>query len=353
MSVNPTLMSYSTELIDWEEQIASGTRSVRFILATIGGLTDQLDDRFPGYLGRSRAEAGVPSDELLRALNIDFEMCWAELTADASELERADILSLGSHVWRAIELYSNAVLLAYQQREHELRRAKRLRTDATIASFLARTEHRPGTVLAGIADLGFSPQTPILLLASTQSAEEIEQRLAVREPRALLRLSPLPEGTFGLWQMPHAEPDPGALADVAALWHVPPAPERIPAALRALSTALHSAPPVFGPVPLEATLRPQLAAWLGTTQPYLLERRLWRVGSLSSAQHDRLQQVVDALMDSASLAEAARRLHIHRNTLVQRIAFIRVEAGFDLRIPSQLHELSLLLAAAARHTAAH
>ncbi|MBM6588854.1 helix-turn-helix domain-containing protein [Brevibacterium sp. RIT 803] len=348
MSNNPTLVSYESELIDWDEQIAAGARSVRFILSTIGGIESDIDALFPRYLGRTRAEWGVPSDELLQALNIDFEMCWAALTADEADLTRSEVLAIGAHVWRAIERYSNAVLLAYHEREQELRRSKRLRADATIASFLARSVHRPGSVHSALKSIGFNVKQELVAIATLQSAEEIEQRIIERDPKAVFRISSLPEGTFALWQLTRKSDPAAVLRELDLVWDMPAGTDYIPITLQSLRDALSSSSQNSGPILLADTLMDQVADWLAHSQRYLMNRRLAAYNQQPPARRQRVKEVVSALSASTTTSEAARKMHLHRNTLVQRISLIRSQIGFDLQSPDQLAELRLLLRADSR-----
>lgn len=349
--MNPHLFSYANEVISWDEQVAAGVKSVRHILGLVGGIPEAIDRELPAYLGRSRAEAGVPADELLRALNIDFEMCWSALTDDEAQLSKADVMTVGADVWRAIESYSNSVLLAYKQREYELHRAIRLHTDATIAHFLAREDHHASGIRSGVEALGIDPDRRIHTLVSSRTIEEVEQAFHRGKRAGRLRVTALAEGTYGLWQPTSRSTQPFPSNLVATIHDLPESLELVPASLHALRDAVRAcAPRERTSVALVDTWAAQILEDVAKRSRYVPEARLGRFSKQPAEAQRRARDVIEALGSEMSVSAAARTLHIHRNTLLQRIAQIERHTGFDIRVPNDLFELRLLLTAL-RHDA--
>lgn len=79
---------------------------------------------------------------------------------------------------------------------------------------------------------------------------------------------------------------------------------------------------------------------------HLPEPTLMRLAEIAHRLSPSLRETVRALAGSPSMAHGARRLYLHRNTLLQRVSRIRALTGLDVRSADSAAVLRLSLAAA-------
>ncbi|WP_112469946.1 PucR family transcriptional regulator [Streptomyces triticisoli] len=312
------------------------------LLRLIGGLPVSEELRgVPGRLGRRRADQGVPLEQLLRAVRMDFRVLW---TAMMERTEPADLpgLTCGAvRVWEAVEFHTVQVHAAYLDQ----------------IAVLAREQERERTALMGRLlssdgrDQRLVTQAATLLQVSAQS--DFTVAIAPPEFQQGLRraVSSLPPD-----QITHLQQHNGMLVLVARLpraAHTPPVPawlDGTPCAVGPVARGLARVPDVVrmteaiaatldgevtGPVTLSEAWMPVAVARLGTMAQALADSVLSGLDPLPPYERERLLTAVAAYCETGSIAETARVLYCHRNTVLNRLNRFTELTGYRATSPAE------------------
>ncbi|MFE7718161.1 PucR family transcriptional regulator [Nocardia rhizosphaerihabitans] len=312
-------------------------------------------DDVAAAIGRSRAAQGVPLEVMLRTFRLGGQIVWEALLDKAGELKPGEVRKIGVATWSAIDGMSSALVTSYRSTELEqVRRDERRRhgliedllagsaRDATFAARAARELNLPthggylviavrgdrpnveiGTE-AALAALGIRSvwHDRVDTMVGLVSLEQRDCSAVLDQVRNRVRgrsaASPVVQGL--------AHIDSGyALAMLGV--------ETLPAASRGLVSLEERYP--------EALLlrSPDLTA-------LMVARTLGPVLELPAKEHEILLSTLAIwLEENCSAANAAPRLHCHRNTVINRLQRISSLLGRRLEGQRSYLELSLALAA--------
>ncbi|MBQ6641764.1 MAG: helix-turn-helix domain-containing protein, partial [Saccharopolyspora sp.] len=312
-------------------------------------------------IGRRRAEQGVPLEVMLRTFRLGGRIVWEALVEQA-HADRADpdvVLGAATSMWTVIDGLSSTLSTSYRNTELErLRRDDQRRhalvedllsgraRDTAFAQRTAKELDLPtgGRYLVVVAEMradgsfALAGQSEALGGVHIRSVWQVradtlvglvalEQRAA---PGALEVLRPLARGRVA------ASPPVKGLAEVGLAHQL---------ALTALGTASYNTPQL---VSLEQRYPEALLVQSPDLAQRLLDSQLGPVLELPVKERDMLLETLSAwLEENCSTANAAVRLHCHRNTVLNRLH--RIGALIDRPLHGRAAYVSLSLALSALH----
>jgi hypothetical protein len=324
-----------------------------------GAVAGPDGDDVAADIGRHRAEQGVPLEGMLRTFRLGGRIVWEALLdqAKAEHVPPADVLEAATSMWIVIDGLSSTLSTSY--RNTELMRLRRdderrqalvedlLRGRGRDATFAQRSANELGLPVSGdylviVAELrsdgtaALAAPEATLAVAGVKSvwrmyADTFVGLVALEHhtaPVVLDRLRPLTRGRVGMSPAVRGLPDVG-LAHQLAL------------------TALGTVPAdTTGLVPLDERYPEALLV----QSPELTRRLGGHVlgGLLTCPPRERqlLLETLSAWLDeSCSAANAAKRLHCHRNTVLNRLQRVSSLTGRSLYGRRAYVELSLALSA--------
>ncbi|MDN5384213.1 MULTISPECIES: PucR family transcriptional regulator [Streptomyces] len=311
------------------------------LLRLIGGLplSEELRE-VPARLGRRRADQGVPLEQLLRAVRMDFRVLWTAMTERTGPAGLPELTRGAVRVWEAVEFHTVQVHAAYlDQIAVQARERERERT--ALMGRLLSSDGRDQRLVTQVATL---------LQVSTQA----DFTVAVAPPgfqQGLRRaVSALPTG-----RITHLQQHNGMLVLVAKLppgehHPVPSWLDGVPCAVGPVARGLARVPDVVrmaeaiaatldggttGPVTLSEAWMPVAAARLGTMADALADAVLSGLDPLPPHERERLLTAVATYCATGSIAETARVLYCHRNTVLNRLNRFTELTGYRATSPEE------------------
>ncbi|MFF2039918.1 PucR family transcriptional regulator [Kitasatospora sp. NPDC058170] len=337
--------------------------NIEAVLRTEAGGRDDgrpgVDDETARWAGRVKAEHGVPLSALLRAFRLGGLEIWEWAIARAGTGERATaLLHRSSHFWGVLDRLSTAATEAYRQVARDRERQEEVSRRVTLLSVfggagaarggsatgvpraLGLPERAAYRVVAGA--LGPDGEDPLPGIAARLAGVQVASAWTTELGERLGLIAPVGEaGSAAALRFVEqlAAARVGVSRPFAAL-------AAAPEALRQARIARECAPPTgpgvhcYGTAPIDTLLaaHPESAAELAEDVLGPL---------LSGAGGDAaLLDTLDAWFAAdGSTAEAARRLHCHRNTVLYRIARIAQLTGRTPTRPVDAAELHTALRA--------
>lgn len=345
---------YGGTVVPEETLLADARRSLELILRLIGGLPvpEHIADASAG-IGAARAEAGVPLDTLLQAVRIDARVVWEELSLRADPRELVSLLAEAPRVWEAVEHHSMGILAAYQQRVLEMAQARQDERARWFERLVACDGRHPDIRRQAATVLGFDESAPFTVVAFPPGSRTTFR--AVRESLDALgghmHAQDRPAGSVAVLQLP------GRTGGTAAGWFrgVRCAVSPVVAGLADVPRAVRLAELSLYALPLDASgpcgtrdLWPAIASGaLGEFRTDLIRDTL---GGLSTVPHrsvGRVLETVERYLSSGSVAETARQLYCHRNTVLNRLHQFAVATGRDVMTSTDATVVTLALQARA------
>jgi len=350
----------SSGLVPVEDLRASVRDNLAHILSQLSG------HPFPGLepprvTGQRRAEQGVPLPVILHAYRVAGKFIWAAILAEAAgdEVATTALLEAGSELWLIIDTHSGSVTDAYRDTIAE-RAHSDSQTRNALLDVLLRGDVGDGSRLWESAALLRLPHQGDFVVVAAQpprpaveSIPHAEDALRTRGVRSAWRvevdahvgvvvltprmgidrlcslLAELTTGPVGLSATyPSLDQTPAALrqARLAYATATPGSRELIRYERAPIAVLLAGAPDAAAVV-AQAILGPVLALPAVECDVLLGTLRVW------FAEH-------------GATAEAAGKLHVHRNTVRYRLKRIEELTGRSLTQPTGLAELHLALEAA-------
>ena len=343
------LPPYRDELIPPAEVRADAEASFEMLLRLIAGLP--LPDRIADIserVGRRRAQAGVPLDVLLQAVRLDFRILWSALLSRADPADMHALMEGAVVVWDAVERHTVGVHVSYldeaavlaRERDQERSRlvAQLLTSDgrdpqirAQVATALEVDSATPFAVAAGVP----SDQRALRAALERLRANGFTAHIHFEERRPVLLIA-LPKGTQALaenWLQGVAcglGPVAHGLADVP----------------RSVRTAMEVAkvlpPDTSEPMRLRDVWTEIAAERMSEPGSVLAESLLSDVDNLAAHERDRLLETARHYFASGSVADTAREMFCHRNTVLNRLRRLGELTGGDFGRPE--HAALVLLA---------
>lgn len=346
------LPAYRSGLVDSEELRDSAVRSLGLILAAVASdSTTTTLSPLPEELGGLRARQGIPVEQLVAAVRLDFRVVWSALLWRATS---RDMTVLALHVedlWAVVDDYARAVHQSYLQEKADMAANARDQQQVYLAELFGPSGQVPGTVEQVARALAVEP-TGVFGVVVTQSEE------APKVHRAATLLASAEEKLFVLNQ-------PGR---VVVLWPANPRVERAEAQLHRLSTVAGGyVPDVAGLAAVPAAagmawdicrtigegddgLRTLAQAWARVTKSRLDEQHPFSAAlvrgldHLAPAERALVVETVRTYLELGNVAGSAERLFCHRNTVLNRLGRFKKMTGLDVTVPDQAALALLALA---------
>ncbi|WP_280433914.1 PucR family transcriptional regulator [Nocardia carnea] len=352
---NPEWTDYSA--VTRADLVDGCRRFLTRVLDLLGGRAEDAEqDDVAAAIGRQRAEQGVPLEAMLRTFRLGGRIVWEALLDRAGEVPPAEFRETGTAMWAVIDRMSSALVTSYRNTEMDrVRRDERRRhsliedvlagqaRDSLFAARAARELDLPvhGDYLVVVARGDAHPmhtgsETALLSLGvrsawheradSTVGIVALEGRPI--EP-VLRQLRPKVRGRAA------ASPAVAGLAAIGTAHGL---------ALLALDTIAQDAAGVV--VSLDDRYPEALLLRAPDLTELLIARTLGPVLGLPEKEREILLGTLSAwLAAGCSAANAAPRLHCHRNTVINRLQRISTLLGRPLEGPRAQLEFSLALAA--------
>ncbi|MGI5126222.1 PucR family transcriptional regulator [Pseudonocardia sp. CA-107938] len=325
---------YGRGLVPTDRLEADAVDSFDYLLRRIAGHT--VPARLAGTgraIGRDRARRGVPLNDLLTAVRIDFTVLWGALRAHAGPADEALLVSRVETVWKVVEEYTTQIQVSYQEEAALLARERLGERTSLVAALLSTADPDPDDAARVAVALDVDVDADLLVAAAEGSAGRSLRTAA--------------DGLAGGGRMVHVQPagrftvliarwDGGAGAPVrAALASVPcgvgPIAHgiaRMPHSARLACEIVAAVPGATGPTELAGAWLPVAAARLPNSGD-LVEPVLQ---GLTGAP-DQLLETVRAYAASGSVADVATRMFCHRNTVLNRLRRFAELTGRDITVP--------------------
>ncbi|MGF6880508.1 hypothetical protein ABIA39_000389 [Nocardia sp. GAS34] len=332
------------------------------ILDLLGGDTsDPEHDDVAAAIGKHRAEQGVPMEAMLRTFRLGGGIVWealldqAELGDPANGVGPQEIREAGTAMWTVIDGLSSALVTSYRNTELEQVRRDERRRHALIEDLLAGRAHDAAFAARAARELNLPAQGAYLVVAARGGGRPLhagsETALAASGIRSVWH--DRVDTTIGLVSLesrtaaavlqqvrPQVRGRAGASPAVPGLAHVDSAHAL---ALIALQTVPAEA---TGLVSLDERYPEALLVRSPDLTDLLLTHTLGPILDLPGREREVLLRTLSVwLAQNCSAANAAPRLHCHRNTVINRLARISTLLDRSLDGPRTQLELSLALTA--------
>ncbi|MFP3987028.1 helix-turn-helix domain-containing protein [Streptomyces sp. E11-3] len=345
-------------VIPYDQHWQEAEEAIRIGVAAISAprASPRRDLEHAEWLGRHRAQQGLPLDLLVHAYRQAGRLVWDALleATSAKQPERlAVLMQSATMVWSAVDEQADTVSEAYRATELELRR----RTDERLQALLdALLEGRQSPELTARAAAGLDlPEhgryaVVVLRLERRDGREPFHRLIQGTGMRFVWRMRA--DCEVGVVAM-DADAGLDALADLLAVGcpgpgGVSPVVEglaELGRARRLAELALRTCPPDATEI---ARLDRRMPTALVVSQPDLAGRLVSDVFgallSLDPADRAVLLETLDAWLDcEGSAGRAAGRLYCHRNTVFNRLRRLEQLTGRALSRPRDLTEMTLAL----------
>ncbi|MDA3637682.1 PucR family transcriptional regulator [Rhodococcus sp. C-2] len=296
-----------------------------------------------GNLGRRRARQGIPLENLVDAVRLDFPVLWSTLLERADKDDFAVIAAHAERVWNVVDTFARLAQTSYLAEQAELARERQdLQRQYISLLFEAVGQFEVNFVQIAQA-LGVPRDAYFRVVAVPRLAGADLRRNADRAAAGGRRmfLHELGRHMIGFWQI-----ERGATQALTAQ-------ER--RLLASLPVAVAPIAREIADIPLAALAATEIADQLGISGdsivdlkdawPQLAKRKLSEIGcdlqqfvlvpirSCKESERDRLIETMMVYLRTGGLIETAAALYCHRNTILNRLKRIEELTGLDMTKP--------------------
>ncbi|WP_433654501.1 PucR family transcriptional regulator [Nocardia sp. CA-128927] len=353
-----------TDIPEWtdyspvsREDLRNGCRSylTRVLDLLAGDVTVPDRDDVAAAIGRNRAAQGVPLEVMLRTFRLGGQIVWEALLDRAGDLPPGEFREIGAATWSAIDGMSSALVTSYRNTELEQVRRDERRRHGLIEDLLAGRAHDATFAARAARELNL-PTHGAYLVVAVRGTRPVVQ-LGTETALAALGIRSVwhdrVDSTVGLVSLETRDSS-------AVLQHIRPRIEGRAAAspavpgLAQIDTAHSLAMLALETLPTDTAglvlLEERYPEALLLRSPDLTElmvaRTLGPVLALPTKEREVLLGTLATwLAENCSAANAAPKLHCHRNTVINRLQRISTLLGRPLEGQRSYLELSLALAA--------
>ena len=330
--------------------------NISALLATLAGTTDSL--AAARRAGRIKAEHGIPMASLLHAYRLAGLQLWDEMMARSVGTKRAEVLlHLSSDVWGIIDRFSGAAVESYRAFVDERDRRDEQARSVMLLSLLDGTA-APGEIGRLLRALELPGHASYLVVAAERSSSGADP---VPEVHGRLRAVGISsawtawKGEYvGLIALSHRADVDRAISVVSAaatsrvgisrpFTQLSASPSAVGQArisvecIAATGVGIHR----YGSAPLDLLLVAQ-PGYGAELRDVIFARLLGPDSADAAVLLDTLEAWFDA---DGSTANAGKRMHCHRNTVLYRLGRIAELTGRSVSRPAEASELYAALRA--------
>lgn len=299
-------------------------------------------------LGVRRARAGVPTEALVSAIRLDFAVIWNALQSMQRDAHDARVLvDRTARVWGVVETYAAMTLEAYQRERARIALEGDAIVRGHVATLLAASAVPEEAARLAAEALGLDPDGRFVVVA-------------VADP-FLDRASGHLNDAIALGARAYLHP---GHRSATMLWLESPTTMQLAEQLDRVPCGMVPGVEGAAEIPTAAATATLLAGLLRPDDEGALdEQRGWTriaraqfevVGyelardahralrGLAPNERNRLRATVRAYLHTGSVPEVARRLHFHRNTVLNHVRRFEEVTGLDVTVP---HDAALVLVA--------
>jgi hypothetical protein len=321
---------------------ADAVASFDYLLRRLGGLpvSPRLAEIGPS-IGRDRAQRGVPLDDLLTAVRLDFRVLWSALR-EASGPEHSGLLvERAEELWEVVEEYTTTIQVGYLQETALLSRERQRERAVWMRTLLDQEDPDPQDVNRAALALDVDPGTAFLVAAVPAEADKqlraVADQLTASGRRVHVDETSRHTTLIVRWR--GAAGDTGAAGALLRGVRCGVAP--VAQGLAGVPRAARIAREISDVLPLEVTGPAELAdAWmllargrLGELRAPLAAEALGGLVSAPDHERARLRETALAYVDTGSVQQTAERLHCHRNTVLNRLRRLEELTSLDITRP--------------------
>lgn len=334
--------SYSRGIVSEERLTEDATASFDYLLRRIGGLAvSPALQRIGPQVGRDRARRGVPLDDLLIAVRLDFRVLWHALQERCEAEDLRLLVAQAEGVWSVVEEYTTTIQAAYLEQTAELARERRRERSALVGSLLAQRQPDPAQVHRVALALDVDADAVFLVAASGPGGDQplraVADQLAAAGRQA--HLQDTGQHTLLLLRWLGSEPASAQAMLSGARCGVGPLAtglEQVPRSARVAQEIVDVLPPdAAGPHQLRDAWLWLVGDRLGDLSADLVGEILGGLAGARAPERDRLVETVRAYGSCGSVQQTAAQLYCHRNTVVHRLRRFQELTGCDPTIPRQ------------------
>ncbi len=296
--------------------------------------------------GERRARQGIPPDAVLTAVRLDVAMLWEALRGCCEPSEVEVLVEHTGALITVVDAFITRTNQAYLAEYLRLTRHEMGRRSALLAE-LFHSQGASAVIVQRVASaLDLGVRSDYTVIAACGPAAESLRQIAAANPSVRLLHHQAGDTTWLFWeQIPANRRFGQAVADVGGVL----LPDiqglaQVPAAARTAQTLARTLRPD------ETTASGLSALWLRAAREALSARGVDIAGPVVAAlaplgqvERDRLLETLAVLAQTGSSTETARRLHLHRNSVVKRVDRIVDLTGLDPRVPVEAAQLVIAL----------
>jgi hypothetical protein len=345
---------YGRGVVPQEVLEADADRTFDYLLRRVAGqpVPERLLDIGPS-IGRDRARRGVPLNDLLTAVRLDFRVLWAGLRDRADPADEPLLVSRVEDVWAAVEDYTTQIQVSYQAEAALLARERQGERTMLVASLLAGQDPDPDEVERLAVALDIDVDADLLVAASTSAAGPALRRAADRLGADGRMVHVQSTGRhvvlIARWVGGTGAPVRAALAGVpCGVGPLAHGLANVPRSARLAGEIIDVSAGTAGPRELADAWLPLAAARLTDTAAELVRTELGGLADVPARERERLLAAVRAYAATGSVAEVAARLYCHRNTVLNRLRRFAELTGRDVTVPRDAAAVLLALQCAGR-----
>ncbi|MFR9803551.1 PucR family transcriptional regulator [Pseudonocardia sp. RS010] len=344
---------YGRGLVPPHRLVTDADLTFDHLLRRIAG--QDVPERLAGLgeaIGRDRARRGVPLNELLSAVRLDFRVLWSALRDRAAPEELDVLVSRVERVWAVVEDYTLQIQAGYQEEAALLARERHGERTALVGELLGSENPDPELVERVALALDVDVDADFLVAAAGTASGAGLRRAAEGLAAGDRVVHVQPTGPHSVlvaaWEGGTGAPVRAVLDGVPC--GVGPIAHGLATVPRCARLATEIAGVTTGPGPVEVAdaWLPLAAERLADTAAELVDSVLSGLAAAAPAERDRLLETVRVFAETGSVKEVAERSFCHRNTVLNRLRRFTALTGRDLAVPADAAVVLLALAAANR-----
>jgi hypothetical protein len=346
---------YGRGAVPTDRIVTDAERTFQYLLRRIAGLPvpAPLAEVGPS-IGRDRARRGVPLDDLLTAVRLDFRVLWAALRERADPADERLLVAHVEDVWNAVEEYTSQIQLSYQSEAALLSRERHGERAMLIAELISTDRPAPDHVARVAEALDIDAQADLLVAAAIPASGRLLRQAADRLATNGRLVHVQSEGRHSVliarWDGGLGAPVRAVLAGVpCGVGPLAHGLADVPRSARLAREIVDVLPSTDGPCELFDAWLPLAAARLADTAGELVESVLGGLASAPARERARLLDTVRCYVACGSVSQVAARLYCHRNTVFHRLRRFAELTGRDVTVPADATAVLLALHCAPAH----